>query len=57
MKKINNYSVEINEKGVGSLYVSKNGEKEYVVDIGTINGYSSDKVNELALWRYHNERF
>lgn len=49
MKKVNNYSVEINEKGIGSLYVSKNGEKEYVADIGSINGYSSDKVNELAL--------
>lgn len=49
MKRVNKYRIEISENGIGTLYVSKNGEEELLTNIGNVGGWSSDKINELAL--------
>jgi hypothetical protein len=49
MKRVNKYRIEISENGIGTLYVSKNGEEELLTNIGNVGGWPSDKINELAL--------
>jgi len=46
--KIQDYKVEINEYGVGTLIVIANGEKEIVGDIGKVEGKSAKEIDEIA---------